>query len=85
MFDFDYLGGIIFPTEDHPKTRKQKRQQKEKEEERNTTLRSDLHSLHSGFGKRTNPRLFRSDFTNDVGMTLIFVISSGGKTFADIY
>ena len=81
----DYRGGIIFPKEDQPETRKQKRQQKEKEEKRNTTLRLDLHSLHTGFGKRTNPRLFRSDFTNDVGMTLIFVISSGGKTFADIY
>jgi hypothetical protein len=30
-------------------------------------LRSHLHSLHTVLRKRTNPCLYRSDFTNDVG------------------
>jgi hypothetical protein len=30
-------------------------------------LRSHLHSLHTGFGKRSKSCLYRSDFTNDVG------------------
>jgi hypothetical protein len=33
---FDYLGGIIFPTEDHPKTRKQKDNKKKRK--KNATL-----------------------------------------------
>jgi hypothetical protein len=47
------------------------------------TLRLHLHSLHTGFGKRTKSYLYRSGFANDIRK--LFIVLSDYQTRTNIY